>query len=508
MTKETRSGGMSRRALIMALAAGVAFPALAEAPVTLRRRPVARPGAVGSASTSSARPAAGAEDAFADRILAEAALGGEAAWLVADAGTGAVLAARRPGLAMPPASTAKVVTTLYALAHLPGNFRFRTRVLATGPVTGGLVRGDLILAGGGDPTLSTDGLGDLAARLKAAGCRGCTGAFRVWGGALPFLREIAGDQPVQAGYNPGVSGINLNFNRVNLVWARGAEGPVLSLDARGERFLPPVHVVRASVAERELPVYTYDEGRDGEEWTVARAALGRDGSRWLPVRRPEAYAGDVFRTLAAAQGVDLPAPEVMRESPAGAELAAAESEPLPVILRDMLKFSTNLTAEAVGMTASAALGAGGHERSVAAMVRWFGQAAGTGGVGLVDHSGLGAASRMTAEAMVAGLVRLGPKAGLRGLLREIPLGVKGGPPTATKLQAKTGTLNFVSALAGYATTPGGRELAFAIFTGDPARREAALDEESERPVGAASWAKRARRLQGQLLLHWGDVFDG
>jgi hypothetical protein len=189
-----------------------------------------------------------------------------------------------------------------------------------------------------------------------------------------------------------------------MVWTRGEDGPVLSMDARGERFVPPVHVARARIAERDLPVFTYAESPGFEDWTVARAALVREGSRWLPVRHPEAYAGDVFRTLAAAQGIDLPEPVVARERPEGQVIAIRKSDPLAVVLKDMLRYSTNLTAEAVGMTASASLGVGSHAGSVDAMVRWFEGAAGAGGVGLVDHSGLGGASRITSRAMVGGLV--------------------------------------------------------------------------------------------------------
>ena len=104
-----------------------------------------------------------------EELVAAAQLGGDVTYVVADAKTGLVLEARCADRPMAPASTAKTITSLYALETLGGGYRFATRLIATGPIAGGKVQGDLILAGGGDPTLDTDGLDDLAARLAAAG---------------------------------------------------------------------------------------------------------------------------------------------------------------------------------------------------------------------------------------------------------------------------------------------------------------------------------------------------
>ncbi|HQU68866.1 MAG TPA: D-alanyl-D-alanine carboxypeptidase/D-alanyl-D-alanine-endopeptidase [Albidovulum sp.] len=487
---------LTRRGVLAGFMAAGAMPVWAEAPL---RSPV-----------PPARPVrtVGGVAAAADAIIAEAKLGGEVAYVVADAATGAVLEARGGGREMPPASTAKVITTLYALEKLGGGYRFTTRLIATGPVSGGTLQGDLILAGGGDPTLDTDDLGDMARALAAAGVRGISGAFRVWAGALPYLASIDAGQPVWLGYNPAVSGLNLNFNRVNFVWKRNGNGYDVGMDARAERFAPPVYSATVAVADRDLPIYSYRDGKT-EDWTVARPALGKGGSRWLPVRRPELYAGDVFQTLARAEGVPLPAPVVAEALPVGTDLVRHESDDLRTILREMMKFSTNMTAEAVGMMASAQAGINDHVASGRAMADWLALALGTGPVPLVDHSGLSGASRMTPDEMVRALVTMGPKAGLRGLLKEIPmLDAKGRriPGSPIRVDAKTGTLNFVSTLAGYVSAPGGRELAFAIFTGDVPRRDAVPDDQKEQPPGVVAWVRRSKRLQQQLIERWAAVY--
>jgi len=495
---------ITRRLILAGLLSACAPAALAEI-IESSPRPKPR-GAVGPASSAAASsPAIDVED-----LIRAAKLGGAVSFVVADARTGSILAAREPDLRLPPASVAKAVTALYALDRLGPAYRVVTRVLATGPVEAGMVQGDLVLAGGGDPTLQTDQLGDLAARLAKAGVRGATGRYLYWDGALPTMRGIAQDQPDHVGYNAALSGLNLNFNRVHFEWKRSGGDWQVAVDARGERFVPEVARVRVDIVSREAPLFTYDFG-PVETWTVASGALGNGGSRWLPVRDPAAYVAEVFRTLARAQGIRLDPPERGTAQPKGTELAQAESEPLPELLRDMLLYSTNVTAECVGLTAS---GAAGLEASGRAMSDWVRTTFGVE-MDLHDHSGLGGASRVTAAGMVRLLAAAElAKRGLKPILREVGMKDDAGKVIEghkVRVLAKTGTLNFVSALAGHVVPPstsknGGRELVFAIFTGDPERRDAVPVALREEPEGASAWTKRARRLQGQLVSRWSSAF--
>lgn len=487
---------ISRRMMLAGLLAGAAFPAVAEV-MDSSPRPMARGG------RAVARPATGPLDT-AD-LIAAAKLGGAVAYVLMDAATGTVLEAREPDLPLPPASVAKAVTSLYALEKLGAGYRFATRVIATGPTTGGMVQGDIVLAGGGDPTLQTDQLGDLVARLAQAGLKGATGRFLFWDGALPRLAEIAADQPPHVGYNAAVSGLNLNFNRAYFEWKKADGVWRTTVDARGERFLPGVDMVRVDLAERDAPLFTYAPGRV-EEWTVASSALGKGGSRWLPVRDPGAYVAEVFRTLARAQGIRLEPGERAASVPPGKEIGRVESEALPDVLRDMLKFSTNLTAECVGMTAS---GQGALDASGRAMSDWVRATFGVS-FDLHDHSGLGGQSRVTAVGMAKVLAQAErDRRGLKSILRDVGMKddkgkvIKGHP---VKVLAKSGTLNFVSGLAGHIVPPTGRDLVFAIFSGDPDRRDAVPVALREEPEGGKGWTSRARRLQGQLINRWAGLY--
>ncbi|MEX0304570.1 MAG: D-alanyl-D-alanine carboxypeptidase/D-alanyl-D-alanine-endopeptidase, partial [Leisingera sp.] len=353
---------ISRRFLVTSgLAALAGSSALANAPA-VSLRPVAR---------RASALAAGADGLKV--LLAGARLSGRAVCAVADVKTGEVLESAGGAEALPPASVAKALTALYALDALGAEHRFETRVLATGSVTGGVVKGDLILAGGGDPMLNTDHLALLAKAMKNAGVREVRGRFLVWDGALPRIKMIDPGQPDHVGYSPAVSGIALNFNRVHFEWKRASSGGwAITMDARTEKYRPEVANARMKIEPRAVPVYTYSEKGGVDHWSVASKALGKGGARWLPVRNPAAYAGDVFRTMARAHGIALPKAKTAKSLPQAQLLAQHRSPPMDVMLKGMLKYSNNLMAEMIGMAATAKRAGrpASLKASAAEMSRW------------------------------------------------------------------------------------------------------------------------------------------
>lgn len=484
----------SRRGFVAAALCGLAGPGLAAAPTT-SLRPQPRPFGSGAAAPA------------AQVLIDKARLGGPVSYAVIDVKTGTLLEGRAPAMGLPPASVNKTVTSLYALDALGAEHRFATRLIATGPLRNGVLQGDLVLAGGGDPTLDTDALADMAAQLKQAGLRELRGQFRVWGGALPFKKMIDAGQPQHVGYNPSLSGLNLNYNRVHFGWKRSGKGYTVTMDARSGRYRPEVGMARMIVADRRGPVYEYADRGGVDHWSVARGALGNGGARWLPVRKPELYAGEVLAGFARAHGIVLGAPRMQPGVPSGTALVTHYSSDLRGILRGMLRYSTNLTAELVGMSATAAHS--GRPASLSASARamsgWAQDRLGLDDARLVDHSGLSEASRLTTGGMARVLAHAGRAGDLKPILRDFPLRDSNGAVRRdhpVTVQAKTGTLYFVSALAGYATARDGTDLAFAIFTANPDRRAVIDTARDERPAGARGWNRRSRRLQQDLIERW------
>ncbi|WP_353471316.1 D-alanyl-D-alanine carboxypeptidase/D-alanyl-D-alanine-endopeptidase [Salipiger sp. H15] len=501
--------GQSRRHFLLSLAASglasAAAPAFAEA---LQSSP--RPRARGDTTVK----ARGAQDTPED-LIAKARLGdGVVGYAVLSAATGKLLESHRGTLGLPPASVAKSLTAAYGLDTLGPDYRFSTELWTTGAIVGGELNGDLVLVGGGDPTLDTDGLAKLARNLEEVGIKSITGRFIVDGGVLPFSPVIDTEQPVHVAYNPAVSGINLNYNRVSFEWERKGEGYDVSMHAPSMAGRQAVRMAHMEIADRAGPIYTYADLNSRDEWSVAKGALGKDGSRWLPVRKPELYVGEVFQALAGSRGLQLPEPVIEHGVETVDFIGRVESEPLHAVLKEMLKYSTNITAELVGLTATRKrLGhALSIRQSAEEMNRWARDTMGLTHVAMVDHSGLGGDSRVAAADVAMAVLQAERRLQLKPLMKSITVldnrgrPVKGNP---LEVHAKTGTLNFVSGLAGYVDMPSGQGLVFAIFCGDVPRRDAIPIEERERPPGMMEWNTRAKMLQQDLIRRWSDLFpDG
>ena len=501
---------ISRRRVLGALLAGAAataaLPAWAEEAPRRSLRPHKRPHGLHRGAGSHR-----ADVPSPQELLARADLSGEVGFVVADGRTGRILDSHLPNAAMPCASVTKVFTTLYALDHLGPDHRFTTRIVVTGPVQDGTVQGDLILFGGGDPTLTSDDLASMAAALAAKGVRGVTGRFLYDADVVHHFSAMDPGQPPQAGYNPGLSGLNLNFNRVHFQWKRTKTGFETLMDARADRIQPAAPDITMKIVDRASPPYTLHVADGREAWTVAERVLGSHGSRWLPVRDPAPYTATVFREIAAAYSVRLPDPAPGRVPDGATVLVSHQSDDLTSILRTMLYYSTNVTAELVGLASTTKM-TGRVPTSLAAsaaeMSGWIQKRYGVS-AHFGDHSGLAPGTRVTAADLTRVLVGAAPAGQLRSLLKSIYLLddrgrlIKNSP---LSVQAKTGTLNFVSALTGYLSGPDGQELVFAILTSDMARHRAVEDSPQEIPPGVRRWTRHSRQLQQNLIETWAALY--
>ncbi len=394
---------------------------------------------------------------------------------VADVATGQRVLAHRsaePGL---PASTLKLVTAWAALEALGPEHRFATRLWLSGTLSSaGVLEGDIVLEGGGDPLLDIDGLMALAWAARDAGVEQISGRFVLDDHSLPRLPVVNPKQPVEAGYNAGIGALSLAFNRVERRPA--PDGGTFSLPELRER---------------------------GPAWS----RLPFDAPASVPVQDSGLHAAWVFADLARGLGVVLPAPE-RAERPAGSRLVGeVHSRPLRDIVQAMLLYSNNQVAEMVGLAATGAASLGA---SAAVMVDQLQAALPTidwRGFVMTNHSGLDPAARASPDQLLGilelaetrhGIIALLPAAGWSGSLQSRLRS----PDAALRVWAKTGSLDFASSLVGYVLRPNGRPLRLALSITDEAGRQARDAVEVPGPAMRRSidaFTTRARDLRDDLV---------
>jgi len=434
---------------------------------------------------------------------------GRTGYILVDAETGATLDARAAGDSFIPASTTKSITTLVTLSTLAPTTRFVTRIHATGPLIDGVLDGDLTLVGGGDSALDTADLAQLAKALRVKGLRRVRGRFEVTGIDGPVRPVLNAQQPLQAGYNPAIGPLCLNFNRALLRWRNRGGALDLSTYAYADDHSVPARWV-AFRAGRGATTPLHTESGARETWTIPAQDLRRDGERWFPVRRPALYAATVFRDLCAEQGVTLPDPIETPLVPTGAPLALHQSDVVFAQVKKMMKYSTNLSAEMLGIAAAQRIDgtAATVEDAARATTGWLRrEGIVQGDPVLENHSGLSTRSRLTPRQM-ADILRAGDRrfgSGFSGLHTTGKLrGSKAGLPPYS-FQTKTGTMHFVRCLAGFVEVEGRRAI-FVIFSMDDDRR-AVLDAryspyDERKPRGAGRWLRQALDHENALLRSW------
>lgn len=158
-----------------------------------------------------------------------------------------------------PASTTKCITAAACVLGLPEDFRFETRVYATGGVHSGKVEGDIVIVGAGDPTLESahfpDNSGfvsDFYATLQRHGASGATGSLVFDGNGFPAMGYGAGwmVEDIGCDYGAGLYAINYRDNKISVV-----------VDATGSaRPSAPVEVIdMLGVGKRDVNSYPMPE---------------------------------------------------------------------------------------------------------------------------------------------------------------------------------------------------------------------------------------------------------
>ena len=392
-----------------------------------------------------------------------------------------VLYERNVDLSLNPASNMKLFTSAASLALLGPDYRFTTRVLRTGErAAGGVLRGDLVLQGGGDPVLESTDLAALADAVKAAGVQRVTGALRVDDTRYDTERLGSGwswdNEPYY--YSPQISALSVDRNvaTVDVLPGKSPGAPAVVEVRPLEGYLKIVE--RPSTAEAGTATrlqVTRERGRNELRVTgVIAAGAAPSRGRTVTVEAPELLAGKLFRKLLVERGVQVAGPVLRGAAPVGAaEVAAHRSPPLGGIVALLNKPSDNLIAEMLLKELGHARTGEGSAASGGKVVRAWLERLGidAGGVRVADGSGLSRMDLVTARAVSDLLVKADAEPWREVFVRSLPIaGVDGtlrarmkGTAAENNVRAKTGTLTSVTALSGYVTTRSGERLVFSIL---------------------------------------------
>jgi D-alanyl-D-alanine carboxypeptidase/D-alanyl-D-alanine-endopeptidase (penicillin-binding protein 4) len=435
---------------------------------------------------------------------------GDVGFILADIQSGKILESQSADQFFMPASVAKLATAYTAIKILGADYRFTTALYRRG--------NDIYLRGGGDPVLSANDLQKLALQLQANRPDGKGGRFFFDDTLMPALPEVSASQPIPTPYNAGLGALNVDFNRIEVVWSKSADGvPIFQARSVADGMILACDWIAFAPAEEALPPgapFVYDGAGDLERWRYA-SHLPAQGNTFLPVRSPSLQTALVFRQLALANGIALPVPEPGHVPANAVEFAIVQSPALTEILGGLLRYSNNMEAELIGLTASRQLTGKvlPLTESSAALSQWLArQAAGVDwrGFHLENHSGLSANNRISPNQMLGLLQVIAAEPALMAVLPQRDDDGDIAEPSAKSasrpITGKTGTMDYARGLAGFFPARDGRLLAFAIFVFDGKRR-AALDAVMDRRIAdslpvAAAWTHRAKSLDNALLKAW------
>jgi D-alanyl-D-alanine carboxypeptidase/D-alanyl-D-alanine-endopeptidase (penicillin-binding protein 4) len=401
-----RAGGLllGSAAIISLLAAPAAGAAPPDVP---GRTPVAASTSVGARSSISATKLRRGLARKARRV------GGVSGVWVKDLTAGRVLFKRLAIRRLPIASNMKLFTTGAAITRFGTTATLDTSAWALGAVDeAGVLRGRLLLRGGGDPTLTAVRLAKLAARVKLAGVRRVTGRL-VFDDSIFDRRRTVPSAGITGGpYLGSLSGLSFD-------WGFNRRGRLLKDPAR----------------------------------TAARKFL-------IALRR---------------RGIRIPGPpkrqRLRPQQPAVSRLALVRSSSMSALIAATNQPSDNFLAEML----TKALGAHFQRRGTTAagvkLIQGFASARGAR-VKAENGSGLSREDRASARGVGRFLAAMRSEGGVSDTFLG-SLAVAGrtgtladrmrGTAAQDRCRAKTGTLTAVSVLSGYCIAPGGREIAFSIL---------------------------------------------
>ncbi|MBI1290957.1 D-alanyl-D-alanine carboxypeptidase/D-alanyl-D-alanine-endopeptidase [bacterium] len=373
---------------------------------------------------------------------------------------------------MTPASTLKTHTSSCAFETWGPEHRFQTTLLSSVPPSNGVLTGDLILVGGGDPMLKSS---DLAAMAKAL--REEKGITSITGNLVLDVSRF--DIPLKGPgwmwdddpdyYNMSVSPLMVDFNVATLKTAESKSGgaPQAAFDPAAD--FPPIQLK----AVDDITTVTIRRRPFEEPFIVEYPSSGpyAAAKSSLTVLHSDQWVGSLFKGFLMQNGVELRGEVVLSHAPLeGTTLLVREGSTLDETVRHFHKVSENAVGEMLllNLAVEANGRAGTWNDGAEVITKWLTGTAGVpeGTFRLVDGSGLSRYNVISGDSSIALLTHMW-KSPLRDAwvdtLTKYEVELRPDAPAGLskyRVRAKSGGMGGVTTLIGYLETEKGRWVAF------------------------------------------------
>lgn len=387
---------------------------------------------------------------------------------------------------MNPASVMKLVTTYAALDLLGPAYRWKTEAWVNGSLRDGVLEGELILKGGGDPKLDLEAFWILLRALRGRGLREIRGDLIL---DRAFFEAAAGDPGRFDGdpfrpYNVLPDALLVNYKSLRFLFYPDNGAVRIHVEPRPPA-LEVINVLRLTdgscpegSAFRNLLKPTFEPERQRAIFAGQYPRSCGEKDLNVALLAPNDHVAGAMRQLWAETGGTWTGAVREGQAPAGARLFYShDSPPLAEIVRDTNKFSNNISARHLFLTLGAEAGGppATTQKAVAAIRGWMAARRITAPELVMENgSGLSRNERISAGNLAALLqaawggpvmpefIASMPIAGVDGTMRRR---VKG-EGVAGQAHIKTGLLSDVRSMAGYVLDRSGRRQVVVMLVND------------------------------------------
>lgn len=403
---------------------------------------------------------------------------------VRDASTDDVLLEWHADQPRSPASTIKVLTTFAALELLGPAYAWKTRAYAAGKVENGILHGDLVLVGGGDPYMTAERWWSFVHGLRARGIAKITGDIVI---DNSYFAPIAGtradfdSQPYRA-YNvlPDALMVNFQTARFTVLPESGKSPPQISIWPRPAQ-LEIKNRLRLGPGKCANTAVRFDSPPEASLIELSGVIAGACGTYSIDraIMTATDFAYGTFHTFWKESGGVFEGTLRLERLPSDAKLLYEfESIPLAEVVRLVNKFSNNvmarhllitLGAERMGVPASALDG----DKAIRAWLEQRGIV--IPGLVIDNGSGLSRTERITVRGLGEMLDTAWHSPFMPEFAASLPLAATDGTLRQRfridgmpgRLRLKTGRLDDVTGLAGYVNSASGKTFVVVILVNHP-----------------------------------------